>query len=151
MSVALQHSPADVTARVLVALGLVADPETDPPGSPWPVFVADEPDRPDNCVTVYDTTSTNDGRSMRDGENWQHRGIHVRVRAIDHPTGSAKAEAISVALAEDVYRETVVIGAATYSVHCFAAVGDPISLGKEVPESRRFLFTINATLAIDAA
>jgi hypothetical protein len=72
-----------VIQQVLIELGLGTDPDTDP-GEAWPVYSGSEPggqDAPDNCLTVYDTDPKPDGRSMLDGETWQHYGLQIRIFA----------------------------------------------------------------------
>ncbi len=152
MSVALAHSPADVVARLLVALGAGSDPEdtdsdTGRPVGAWPVSVAGEADSPDNVITCYDTAARSDGRSMIDGEQWEHHGILIRVRAKDHPTGQAKARAVRKTLDEGVLDYTITIGGSSYLVHSFSGTSI-MTLGKEVPSSKRSLFTINCLVTI---
>jgi hypothetical protein len=141
----MNHSPAQLIQRVLIAHGLGADP----PAGPWPVYAAHEPDGPDDAVTVFDTAGTGDGRSMLDGTPWFHYGFQVRVRAVDHLSGWRKADAIRTALATAVYRETIVLGPDQYLMHAVTALGDVLVLGKEVPASKRRLFTLNATTWIE--
>lgn len=138
------HSPADVVRWLLVLMGLGSAPG----GGDWPVFAAGEPDLPDNCITVYDTQGTDDGRSQIDGELFSHEGIQVRVRARTHPEGWVKAHAIREALAKQAYDETVVTGGEAYLVHSINRIGNVIALGKEVPSTKRSLFTINATVSL---
>lgn len=139
------HSPADVIRHLLVAKGCGTLPSD---GGDWPIYVASEPDGPDNCVTVYDTQGQDDGRSMHTGELWNHNGFQVRVRARDHSSaGWPKADEIQTVMAEEVYQDYVTIGDETYFVHAVTRIGDPIPLGKETPSSKRNLYTINATFA----
>lgn len=152
MSVALLHSPADVVRHAMISLGVGSDPtDTDPdtgkPVGAWPVYAAGEPPGPDSVLTVYDTTARSDGYSMTDGEDFLHEGVQVRVRAIDHPTGYAKAKAIKRTLDEEVYDYTVAIGAYRYLIHCFSGT-NLIRLGKEAGQSKRDIFTVNAVLVV---
>ena len=142
----LLHSPADVTRHLLISLGLGTDPDD---GGAWPVYATSEPDLPDNALTIYDTVGTSDGRSMIDGELYQHYGIQVKIRAATHSGGGyGKADAIRTALAETVYDETVHVGDSTYLVHCYSRIGEVLTLGKETPTSKRSLFSINAIVAL---
>lgn len=141
------HSPADVLRRLLIQLGLGTAPETRPLES-WPIYASNEPSDPDNCITVYDTAGTDDGRSMIDGELFGHYGIQVRVRSLDHATGWLKADAIQTALAETVYDNAVTIGGSSYLVHSANKIGDVLALGKDVSDTKRSLFTLNAVLSL---
>lgn len=144
----LLHSPADVVRQLLVDLGLgidYADDRTD-----WALFASGEPDLPDNCITVYDTTGLDEGREMVSGERQEHHGLQIRVRSKTQAVGFAKARDISVALDEDVYQETVAVDGDSYLVWAVRRTGDPLFLGKDAPNSKRNLFTINATVSLRA-
>ena len=144
MSLPLLHSPAQILRVLLLELSDGTSPSED---VDWPIYVSAEPDQPDNCITLYDTTPQDDGRAMFDGETWHHHGIQVRVRATDHPTGWVKAEALHTSLDEDIYRNTVTLDAATYTV---SGVYKTLLLilGKDSPRTKRSLFTINCFTSI---
>jgi len=144
MSGALDHSPADIVAQLLVDLSLGSDPTG---SSAWPVFVAREPETPDNCITVFGTASKKQGRTMNDGEVQEQHGIQVSVRSGTYPTGFAKARAIAVALDESVRLNTVSLESATYTVYGVSRTSGPLDLGKE-PTTKRNVFTINATVTL---
>lgn len=141
---ALAHSPADIVRKLLIVLELGSEQAS---GEPWPVFAAGEPDKPDSAITVYDTTGVKQGRIMQ-GETQERHGVQVRIRAANHTGGYGKARAIAVALDEDVYQETVTIGNARYLVHSISRTSDVLALGKESPNSKRSLFTVNGTVMV---
>ena len=85
-----------------------------------------------------------------DGELWQHWGFQVRVRAKDHPVGTAKVAAIRKCLAEQVYHNQVSLGSSRYLVWCVAKISAPMWINKDVPGSKRSIFTLNALAAITA-
>jgi hypothetical protein len=147
MSVTLEHSPADILREALVSLGVITDPDVSP-GAAWPAFVAGEPSSPDNVITLFDTTPQADGRSMIDGEVDYHYGIQIRVRSTTHPIGYQKAEALRRAMAESLYNRPVNLQSATYLVRCVTGLSI-LTLGKEVPLAKRFLFTINCFVVLD--
>src|SRR5688572_13398595 len=99
MALELLHSPGEVVAYLLVELGLGATP-TNPPASPatWPVYAEGEPDTPDNCITVYTTAGRSDGRSMIDGELFEHYGVQIRIRGRTQTDGWQKASAVRKAI-----------------------------------------------------
>ncbi len=146
MSLVLQHSPADILARAMIALAMGSDP-TEEPLDDWPVYVNSEPKLPDNCLTVYDTSPKYDGRSMIDGETWQHYGIQVRIRATTFEVALLRAEFIRVDLNETLYDETVIIAGTEYLIHC-ASSTNLLRLGADSPNSKRQLFTVNAALSL---
>lgn len=144
----MTHSPADVLAQLLIALGLATDPEASPLGE-WPVYVGMEPSSPDSCITVYDTTASGgDFRTMPDGALPDRYGIQVRVRSADYLTGYVKAWALREGLAVNAYANAVALDGANYIVHAATGLGDVLSLGKDAPSSKRSLFTINGNLVV---
>lgn len=143
----LTHSQADIVRELLVDASptVLTEPDDD---LAWPGFAFNEPSNPDNCVTIYSTEGTSDGRSMIDGELQVHRGFQVRVRSKNPKTGYAKASSISQYMAKSVYQKTVVVDSSTYLVQAITKIGDILSLGTDAPKTKRSLFTINATISV---
>lgn len=145
MNTPLSHSPADIIAQLLIDLGLATDPDdTDA----WPVYSTDEPDLPDNCITCYDTAGRDVGRTMKDGERQQYPGIQLRIRCARHEVGFVKAQAIAIALDEQVAMDYVTLDAVTYTVQSVLRTGTVVPIGKEVPGSARRAFTINGLVTV---
>jgi hypothetical protein len=143
----LLASPADVIAALLVDLGVGGDAAADPlPG--WPAYVGSEPSGPDECLTLYDVAGRDFGRSMVTGDRCEHHGFQLRVRARTHAAGYAKARAAAVAFDRDVFRRAVALGGRAYCVHSVTRTSDVLALGKEVPATKRSLFTVNGTAYI---
>ena len=140
----LTHSPADVLRRLLIALGLGVTPASGT-NSNWPTYTAQEPNSPDNVVTTYDVDGRDFGRTGLTGERFEHHGVQVRIRSATFPVGWTKARALSVALDEDVYQESVTIEGTNYFVHAVSRTSRPIYLGEE-PGTQRHVFTINVTI-----
>lgn len=147
MSGPLKNSPAEVIATTLLAMGLGSSPTSNPVQA-WPIFATNEPSGPDNCITVYDTEGIKDGRTMIDGEVQLHHGFQIRVRSLDHSTGYQKANAIAIAIDEQVNQMDVTISPNVYIVWAISRKGDVIPLGTEGGKSKRSLFTINAIVAL---
>ena len=143
----LNHSPADVLRWALVQHGTVTDP-TPATLQAWPCYASAEPDAPDDCATVYDTDGVGHGRDHVTGERQEHHGAQVRVRSATHAAGYAKASAVAAALDTGLYRESVTVGGSNYLLHAATRTTGVISLGADVPGSRRFIFTVNAILAV---
>lgn len=141
----LTHSPGDVVRQLLIGLGLGTDPAD---SGLWPVFAAVEPNTPDNCITLYDTESRRHGRTQTDGEIQEHHGIQFVIRSATYASGYTKARAIAVAADETVYQNTVTISGTSYTVHQISRTGDVLALGQQTPESKRYLFTINAVVSL---
>lgn len=151
MSGALTHSPADVVRHLLIDMGHGTLPSDD---GNWPIYASREPDTPDRCITLYNTAGTYDGRIQFTGEAAFHYGFQVRVRHERPEDGYNKAKAIAVALSEDVSQESVDIeditgtGTCNYTVVSVTQKTDVIDLGKDVPEGKRNIFVVNATVAL---
>lgn len=141
----LVHSPADIIRYLLIAKGGGTLPSD---GSAWPIFESYEPDQPDNAITLFNTLGVRNGRTHTDGEVQEHHGIQLRIRAT-HPTvGYAKARALALILDEQVYRDTVDIDGAMYVVWEVNRTSDVLELGKESPETKRHIYTINAIVSV---
>lgn len=143
----LAHSPADVVRRLLIALGHGTAPSA---SGLWPIYHPDMPNAPDNAIVVRDTEGVNHGRAGPDAERAEHYGVQVLVRsnADDDTDGWVKANAVAIALDEDAFDASVTIGASTYCVYTINRTGPVIPLGKELPPSKRYLFSINALASI---
>lgn len=140
MSSNLVHSPADVVWQLLIDGGQATDPAD---ALAWPVFVGVEPDTPDNCLTLDDTTGASDGRDMADGTLNQHFGLQLRVRSVGAPNGWVKAQTMRAWLSEQVRMTLVNLEASTYEVACLSKFGQVLKLGTDAPSSKRWLHTLN--------
>lgn len=144
----LDHSPADILRYALVALGVGTLPDD---VDEWPIAVDTEPDEPESVITIKDTVGMNDGRVMFNGAQQLHPGVQVRIRAPKHNNGGwLKADSIRKAMNESVYQEEVTIDSKRYLLHCCSNVSQVIPLGKDVPRSKRSIFTINALVSVRA-
>lgn len=146
----LLHSPADIIRQLLVDLGLGNDSNS----NTWPTFVGSEPGSPDNVLTVFNTAGRDQGRHMIDGTRQTFPGVQIRVRSALPAVGYSKAGTIADALDASVYNRTVNVetingvAAASYTVHALSRTTDVLDIGKDVPNSRRSIYTINATVTL---
>jgi hypothetical protein len=146
----LDHSPARIIQALLIREGLGVEPAVAPDVvQDWSIYYSVAPGSPDKVISVYNTEGIGHGRSMPDGRREQHEGINVAVRAPTHDVGYLKAKTIATAMDQTILQEQVTIEDSTYRVHSFTRTSDVIDLGKELPESRRNLFTINALVVIE--
>lgn len=143
----MEHTPADVVRQLLIDLTLATDPDV---AGAWPAYADDEPDKPDDCITVYTTSGQSFGDDHTSGEVLGNFGVQFRVRSMDKKLGWRKANAIATAIAETVYqaRVTVPDPETDYFIQCFGGIGDVLPIGREVGKSRRHLCTINANVQI---
>lgn len=139
----LTDLPSDIVAQLLIDGGIGNEHGS----NIWPVGAAEEPSDPDNCITVFDTEPQSDGSEMVTSEEMQHDGIQVRVRSSSPPVGQAKMAAIANFLSS-VYNRDVVLDGGTYLVECLTRTSGPISLGKDVTNTKRNLFTLNLIACI---
>ena len=146
----LKHSQADITRYLLIAggLGVLPDGTTD-----WGISAEGELDAPDKAITVYNTTGIPDGRIMVTGEMVIHLGLQVRIRDNDPRSGYSKANDIRTAMENVRYLGVAVstgggVPDSNYTVYCYSNISDVIDLGRNVPHTKRVLFTINAVTSI---
>ena len=145
MSGSLGHTPAEIIQQLLVDLSLGTI------GGAWAIYENDLPDSPDNAILVSDTVGTKRGRTHFDGETQLQYGITITVRATTQTIGNAKANAIATAFDSSVNRNTVVVDGMSYLVSAITLVNAAISLGLDVSNSRRRLFSVNALTSLRAA
>lgn len=146
MSTALSHSPAEIVQGLLIGRGWVGDPEASTLPS-WPVYIDNEPDMPDNCITIYDTTPAIDGRTQVDGEQVQHDGIQIRIRSASHAVGYAKARSILNLVTERVKGNSVTLDGVRYIVWAIDAVS-LMRMGRDTGKTKRSLLTLNGFVSI---
>ena len=143
----LLHSPADIFRYLLIQAGYgilpVVGSLTD-----WPVTADTELDQPDNIIAVTNTQGETYGRIHVTGEQPEHFGIQIKVRSSLSTTGWTKANAIAVGMDQLLSFNSVTIGSNEYHVKQVTRKGSVLSLGREIPSSRRFLFTLNSVVVI---
>ena len=141
----LSHTPAEIVAQLM----RLWDPTL-------LVYDTNEPDQYDLVTTVYDTEGRSDGRAMVDGELWDHVGIQARIRSSQHLDGERLANRIRTFWAQSINQ--AVIGmlnddgtpdGSRYLIWCLSKIGQVICIGKNVPPTKRSIFTINALTTID--
>lgn len=131
-------SPAKVIAALLKATPGFA--------TGWSVFYSNEPDTPDNCVTVFDTGADREDRQM-DGTEVVHPTVQVRVRASDYDTGWAKGEAVQTVM-QAVRNTAVAVGAGSVTVKAAHRYIPLTFLGRDPNQNRRQLFVVNFKLTL---
>jgi hypothetical protein len=148
----MNHAVAKVMQQMLVALGLGVDPDATPPTEgDWPVYWSNEPDQPDNAMTVYDTTFMDWGRQMATGLRVQHEGFQVRIRSMTPEQGNRQGRTVATALDTQVNQMRLSVESNIYIIAAVTRKSDVVQLGKERPKSNRSLFTINAIVAMHMA
>jgi hypothetical protein len=150
MEIDLRNSAAEVIWGLMIQLGIATDPanQTVVNLQPWPVYYAIEPSAPDNCQQVIDTDGQFDGRSMIDGDLWEHDGFQLLVRGRTHKVGWAQANLVRDTFAVNVYRNDVVtVDGNFYRVQAVTHISRILALGFDAPNTKRSLFTVNAMLA----
>lgn len=143
MSGSLDHAQCEIIRKLLIDLGQAANSQT----VDWSIFSYTEPNTPDNCITVYNTTGTTQGSFQTSGEVQEFHGIQIRLRGNNKKTAFAKANDIFVALS-GVQMRTVTVESSAYTVASVRPTANVIDLGNETPDSKRRIFTINAITAL---
>ena len=141
----LTHSPADIVRYLLVDVAQGTLPEDE---SAWPIFADSEPDEPDECITVYDTSGIVEGRAHKTGEVQEHYGIQVRLRCLTPESGYARMRTLMLVMDELIRLDHVSIVNSEYLVTAISRKGGILSLGEETPNSKRYVFTLNAIVSL---
>lgn len=141
----LPDSIAEIVQILLTNDGLGVLPSV---GGLWPTYRANEPDTPDNCVTVFETEGERQGRYMIGGAYVRRFGFNIRVRSHSYDTGYTKAKNITKHFEEDIeYPRILQITSSTeyYEIGSVSTTSGPIPLGKSIEDSKRYLFSANFT------
>jgi len=104
------------------------------------------PDKPDNSICVYDTTSIQQGTDQTSGEQLEMYGVTIVVRHASRDGGWGKAKTLDTYLQESVKNTGVTIGSSEYVVNAVTKTSGPIALREE--GTKRFLFNINAVVSL---
>lgn len=120
----------------------------------FPVYMGTRPDTPDDCITVVETVGTNQGRYLQSGGHIERNSASIMVRANAYEKGDDKARLIVRNLTEPAYGLVLPLNMASntagfYLIQNVSKVSGPIPLGKETPDSKRYLWSINILLTID--
>ena len=142
---ALDHSPADVLRYMMIDMGMGVLPSA---GGTWPIYEGVTPGTPDALISTHNTTDIHQGREMVFGEVQGRHGVQILVRAATDVITFAKTNDIVIAFDEQTYDEPVIIGSSTYVIHSISRSSGPIHLGKEVPDTKRDLYTLNVTISV---
>lgn len=135
-------SPADMLSRVLVDLKFGTNPAEE---GKWPIYVNREPNKPDDCITVFDTVGVIEPRLQFEKRRTEKFGIQIRIRAREPK--QAKANEIRDGLDLDVKDNTIQYDGLSYTVHSVSRITGVVPLGID-PASGCDLFTINAQLTL---
>lgn len=136
----------DILRQVLVDLKLGIRPGTGQ--GRWPVYVDQEPDEPDECLTLYQDQNTSAGRNMVDGEETEYFGVQIQVRCPSSKDGALYAHKIKLALDQLQVPYTVSLGGHSYKIYNCSPSGTVIPLGQDQTNQSRFLWTINYLLTL---
>lgn len=143
----LADSPADILAAYLLSAGIVTSSAV---ADDWSAYVSHTPEKPDNCVSLYDTTPLKDGR-MRDNTIVHHFSVMVQVRSRVRAAGWSKMQAVAGTL-DNVNRNVVVCNGTSYRLQTVTRVSGPTDLGEEEESSKkRRLFTLNVIFPVELA
>jgi hypothetical protein len=145
------RTPADVIRALLVELRLAVLPrDWREGGDYWPAYASQEPNQPDEVITVYDTAGILQGRIQLSGDTVEQSGIQIRVRANTRQAGYDKVKAIELAFATAVYKATLMLGDSTYTIHSLTQRSSILELGRDPNNSDRYLFTVNYTVSLSS-
>lgn len=156
----LYHLPARIIMEMLVVDGHGVDPDDYDDAhalkSLWPIFVDEFPNQPDNAIRVGSTTGSVQGHTQTDGEQQGDEGIQLMFRGNNPEATWRKANVVSDYLDRVLMKSVHVpeLGTGTgsdtttYLVAAVTRTTRVISLGFDVPQGKRRLFSTNALCSI---
>ncbi len=115
--------------------------------SSWPLYISHEPDAPDSCGTIYDTSGINENKDC-DGVVVAHHGIQLRMRGKAYYETWLKLNTIMAALAVIQNTQVTYDSSTAYVVHALKQTSTIVALGKDSTK-RRNLFTVNYTVTLN--
>ena len=125
-------SPSLIIATMLIenlSIGTLPTAEGD-----LPVYVSHEPDKPNECLTVYDTFGIDEIPGMK-GDIVTHHGIQIRVRGRNYNTIWQRMNTVNTAFAA-IDDETVDIDGNDITVNAITSTSSIIPLGPTSPKVR---------------
>ena len=102
------------------------------------IFVGNEPETPNNTVTVFDTPGLPPASTLDKTEKYQRPSVQVRIRNVNYQTGWTLANNIKDALHG---RANETWGGTYYSL--VEVAGDPAMLDYDHNDRPRFVININ--------
>lgn len=150
----LEHAPGEVVRQLLIQLSVGSDGLD---YTSWPVFVDQEPDNPDNCITIEEMIGGLDGKLGPSGEVVEHYGFHIMVRSARNQTGTHPQPGYRVgrnkidevcSTLDEACCVTVTIDSATYTVHAAHKMSSVNALGKSRANSARYSFSVDYQITI---
>lgn len=155
MSQLLQNPPISILAKAIadteIAVlrnnwdGVEAGSKT---SSNWPIYVANAADTPDSQIAILGTSGIKQAREMVTGSNCDLEGYQIRVQSHSYYWADYKSREIYKKITETVNETTVEVDSNSYILHTVIVDSPPLSLGRNIPESNRYAFTINGTMSI---
>ena len=140
----MNDSPAQILREHLIQAGLIEDEN----GATWPSYFDHMPSGKDKqeVVSIHNAVGLKDGRLMT-GEEIEHPGIQIRVRARAYATGYQKLSAIADELSNISQRLLVMSAISSYNISSVSRTSPVLPLGVE-PETRCHLFSLNCLATI---
>lgn len=114
-------------------------------GEAWGIFISEQPEIPDNCITVYDNTGANLGKGTN-SEAYIRPGIQIRVRSKTYSEGTAKLSRMNAffdtVFRSPIYKDEAIIG----YLQNVSRLQDYLPLGRD--QLRRYMFSCNYVLTL---
>lgn len=150
----LQHTVDIIIVQLMIQNGVASQvPPNGVPVLPWPAYANVLPPQPDEVIVVTETTGTDQGRTMFDGEMMSHFGFQVMVRGQDDQDTPQQALALRWWMQTGVPTQTVTLlnsdsVPVTYLIPCISGISQVHKLGRDRADTGRYKCTINAQVAV---
>ncbi len=164
----LPHSPQRIIAAYFVGIDLASDPDVSPldpngfPSDPWPIYSSREPDRPDEIIRIIGTVGRSFGYTQPDSERQEMNGIQIMVRSTDDNLAWTRLQHLALSLDNinqlmirlplptdsPLTTGTGTDGSILYQVHSVYRTTEPTFIGRDTPQGKRVLYSVNALASI---
>ena len=144
----LDHSPAEICKHAIVDMGHGVDPSASSTTA-WMTYSDGFPDKGnDSMIVVQSADGRDHGREHVSNKRVESHGVRVLIRSAAYTAGFVKGNAIGQSM-DSFLDRTVNIGGTRYVVKNFIRTSDVLFLGRDLPSSKRFLFSINAQVNLE--
>jgi len=139
----ITDSPCEILRAFIIAEGYMFEVSNDS----WPLYISSLPDGLINNIgAIFDTSPIKHGKLMR-GDFIQHPGIQLRIRSVDFALGWSKINEITTAM-DIVHNEIQTLNTTDYLIQNITKRSGPVFMGTEPGTKRRYMFSVNWTIAV---
>lgn len=133
----MNASGPEILFEVFYDLNIITDPEEN---KPWVGFINTLPDKPNEAVAFFDSSTETQGRIQKTGETIAFHEVQIRVRSTRSNLASKKMKEIEQAL-DEILKYEVSVDEERYLVHATHRMNTSVYIGQD--ESDRDSFVVD--------